>query len=72
MTGHATPEDAMGESSKQWGVFNGHVIPLDDLREHDESLACWCQPTPDHDEPNVIVHHSADLREQYEEGRKMS
>lgn len=49
-----------------------HIIPLDDLREHVTSVDCWCHPTPDVDEPLVIVHHSMDRREEYEEGRKMS
>ena len=45
-----------------------HVMPLDDLREHEASTACWCHPTPDEEEPSVIVHHSLDQREKYESG----
>jgi hypothetical protein len=46
-----------------------HVYPLNDLREHQMSIDCWCKPTPLEDEPNVIVHHSMDKREEYENGR---
>ena len=43
-----------------------HVMPVDDLREHVDSRDCWCRPTYD---DGVWVHHSMDLREEYEEGR---
>jgi hypothetical protein len=47
-----------------------HVLPVDDLREHRASVECWCHPTPHEDEPKVILHHSMDLREQYESGER--
>lgn len=50
--------------------MNIHVLPINDLREHQEALDCWCNPTPDHEEPSVIIHNSMDGRESYEEGRK--
>lgn len=28
-----------------------HVVPLNDLRDHEASITCWCHPTPDEDEP---------------------
>lgn len=40
-----------------------HVIPIGDLRDHEESRTCWCRPTPDEDAPSVLVHHSMDGRE---------
>ena len=44
------------------------VSPLNDLREHDpDNAACWCGPTYD---DGVLVHHSMDRREEYEEGRR--
>ena len=49
-----------------------HVIPINDLREHECRADCWCNPTPDDEEPFVIVHHSMDRREEYEEGRAKS
>jgi hypothetical protein len=64
-------DEAMS-SDPRWGVFDNHVIPLDDLREHRVSLKCWCDPTPEADDPRVVVHHSMDQREQYEIGRKPS
>lgn len=54
-----------------------HVLPINDLRVHEETRTCWCEPTPirglatdrmpngRHD--TVIVHHSADGRELVEE-----
>ena len=46
------------------------VYPLDDLREHDpDNASCWCGPTFD---DGVLVHHSMDRREEYEEGRRPS
>lgn len=48
----------------------GDVQPIDDLRPHamgDER--CWCRPTWD---DNCLVHNSADRREEFERGRKVS
>jgi hypothetical protein len=54
-----------------WGVLGTaeerHVIPLDDLRDHHQALACWCRPRVD---DGVIVHNSMDLREEYETGAR--
>lgn len=40
-----------------------HVIPLEDKREHELSLACWCFPTVD---GHTLIHHALDCREKYE------
>jgi hypothetical protein len=42
-----------------------HVLPVDDLREHEPTRACWCAPTvtQEEDADAVVVHHSADGRE---------
>lgn len=42
-----------------------HVIPENDLREHEESRQCWCRPTLDQleSDPVVVIHNSADGRE---------
>lgn len=45
-----------------------HVIPIGDLKEHDCSEECWCEPFEDDEEPNVIVHNALDDREGYEQG----
>lgn len=44
-----------------------HVIPLLDLRDHEESAVCWCHPT-DPENDGVWVHKSLDQREKYETG----
>lgn len=46
-----------------------HVIPADDLREHEPSGQCWCNPSEE-DEcgATVYVHNSLDGREDYESG----
>lgn len=51
----------------QWLVDFPHVIPLNDLREHEPSEACWCRPLYDE---GVVIHHAADEREEYETGRR--
>jgi hypothetical protein len=44
-----------------------HVIPQNDLRDHEESTTCWCQP---HFDDGVIVHNSMDQRELFERGER--
>lgn len=48
-----------------------HVVPIGDLREHEETLACWCGPRLQRADPEstayVVVHHSADGRELVEQ-----
>lgn len=46
-----------------------HVHPFGDLREHALAGDCWCNPT---DDERIIVHHSMDRREEFEEGRQPS
>ena len=51
-------------------VFNRqvHVIPVADLRPHnEEGIICWCEPEV---EENIVVHHAMDEREQYETGER--
>lgn len=45
-----------------------HVIPVDDLRDHEATPTCWCRPTPLEDPPNVFLHNAMDGREKYEDG----
>lgn len=49
---------------------NLHVVPENDLREHEISERCWCRPQRDDEAPNVIVHNSMDGREFYETGER--
>lgn len=48
-----------------------HIIPLDDLLEHEASVSCWCRPSSDDDEPSLFVHHAMDGREQFESGERL-
>ena len=45
-----------------------HVLPINDLRVHEESRQCWCRPTEN--EPGIIVHNSLDGREHFETGER--
>ena len=44
-----------------------HILPINDLREHEESESCWCKPEVDE---GVIIHNSMDGREEYETGER--
>jgi hypothetical protein len=45
-----------------------HILPIGDLREHDETRDCWCRPKLQCVERTIIViHNSADGRELIEE-----
>lgn len=41
-----------------------HVLPINDLREHEETRSCWCKPVI-HDEADmpIVAHNSMDRRE---------
>ena len=43
-----------------------HIIPVDDLREHEATPECWCCPSEEED--GIFVHHALDNREAYETG----
>lgn len=35
-----------------------HVVPeFEGEREHETTIACWCSPVRDREQPLVIVHH---------------
>jgi hypothetical protein len=47
-----------------------HIIPVNDLREHEDSSTCRCHPSVEKDEESgdlFIVHNSYDGREIKEE-----
>lgn len=51
-----------------------HLIPCDDLREHEPSGDCWCRPQCRHDHSEGFLlfewlHQSADGRERYLGGK---
>ena len=47
-------------------VSDMHVLPINDLREHEESRDCWCHPAYDE---GIVIHNSMDGREAHEQGR---
>lgn len=55
--------------SKGWGIYPqegamSHVVPMNDLMGHTcDEMRCWCSPKV---KEGVIVHNSADLREETE------
>lgn len=48
-----------------------HVFPVNDLRPHYLHIGCWCSPTTDEQEPDVLVHSSMDGREHFETGERL-
>jgi hypothetical protein len=60
----AAPSKTKGGDGKFW-----HIMPYKDLKEHDETLFCWCNPCV---EVVVVLHNSLDGRESYENGRKLN
>lgn len=48
-----------------------HIIPIEDLRQHEESSKCWCNPSIENDlNKDIITNNSLDERELYETGCK--
>lgn len=47
-----------------------HVVPVDDLREHELAPSCWCTPLRDAIAPKVISHNALDQREKFETGER--
>jgi hypothetical protein len=45
-----------------------HVLPVNDLREHVETVDCWCGPSVD---DGVCVHNAMDEREKFESGQRL-
>jgi hypothetical protein len=58
--------DGKETSYAAWKIVGIQVIPVDDLREH-SLTECWCEP---HEDEGIIVHHSLDGRELYEDGER--
>jgi len=45
-----------------------HILPINDIEPHEESITCKCKPNVEHVEGNMIViHNSFDGRERQEE-----
>ena len=58
-------QEIENQSQTQPFTQDWHVIPVNDLREHEPYSTCWCRPTLDE---GVWLHHSMDEREKYETG----
>jgi hypothetical protein len=44
-----------------------HIIPLNDLKPHEQTTTCECEPRVEHVNGNMIVVHNAfDKREKFE------
>lgn len=51
-----------------------HVIPQNDLREHEcNRMECWCGPILIDEEEGgyIVVHNSMDGREKFETGERL-
>jgi hypothetical protein len=35
-----------------------HVMPTRDIKEHEETILCWCKPKRDSQEPNLVIHNA--------------
>lgn len=50
-----------------------HILPVDDLKDHEDGLRCWCAPVVQVF-PNgntLITHNSADGREFFEQDKEV-
>ena len=64
MSGAALTEDFY---SPEW-----HIVPTNDIREHESSKDCFCKPIPDEKEPSCWIHNSLDGREAFERGERLA
>ncbi len=46
-----------------------HILPMDDLYQHDMTCECPCCPIH-HTDDNIVEHFAWDAREEYDRGRK--
>jgi hypothetical protein len=53
------------------GNFVQHIVPTDDLYEHELMPSCWCAPKIDPGD-FLAIHNSADNREAFERGERKS
>ena len=53
------------------GRIQGHVMPVDDIHDHDTAPDCWCNPDACEEVPciegtaQLFLHNSADRREDH-------
>jgi hypothetical protein len=48
---------------------NVHVIPVKDIKEHEESITCWCRPNVSADYENLVIHNA--FAEEYGDERNL-
>ena len=36
-----------------------HILPVDDLKEHEETIKCFCDPCVQYVDGNTIITHNA-------------
>ena len=48
-----------------------HIVPENDLRDHELLPSCWCKPEIDFVD-FIATHNSADNREAFERGERKS
>ena len=46
-----------------------HIVPTDDLYEHELMPSCWCSPRID-SQDFIAIHNAADEREKFERGER--
>jgi hypothetical protein len=46
-----------------------HTLPIEDIRMHEISTECWCNPFFDK-KLEIVIHNSADGREDFEDGTR--
>lgn len=51
-------------------LIKWHVVPRGDIREHETTPSCWCEPVEDDEEAGLWLHNSADDREAFEQGTR--
>ncbi len=51
------------------GNFVQHIVPVDDMYEHELLPSCWCCPKID-SKDFLAIHNSADEREKFESGER--
>jgi hypothetical protein len=51
--------------------MSSHILPIDDLRQHEahDGELCWCRPELDED--GDLVHNALDGREAFETGERL-
>ena len=51
------PTSVADMTEDEYGTFDVHLIKKTSTFAHIASLNCPCNPSPDKDEPSIIVHH---------------